>query len=565
MLTGQSGSLDEPPSQLYENGIYYRTMVTGKPQAIEVSDLDLTLDKKTLFTDLDFSMSYGDKVTIVGENGCGKTTFLRLLCGSDSLPYSGTIEIEGSIGFLPQHFEEVDGNELAIKVLLRSLYDEDIDEFLQTSGEPFSSEWLQELNTLGGHEIFRQCSLIGLSEAVLKQPFKRLSGGEKTKTLLCALSILEPDFILLDEPTNHLDNRGVQWLESFLKRHTGGVIMVTHDRSLINTVSTFISELSPYTKKFKHFKGGYKHYLEEEEKLRKRLADERQFQDKELKKLKAKAVQAQSKVKARIVRSGADRDKLSYNNKEQRAQKSTTGLVNQLSDKVENLNNSLVEVIPERSQVTFDFDDLPAFSSMLALTVSQVSKSYEKPVLNNVSFTLTKGDRLIIQGPNGSGKTTLNRIILGLIEPDTGSVSISGNAVVGYLDQEQENLPLEKSAIGLLEDDPSINATKQKAISNLQNFGIYKWHDLKTPLKSLSVGCRRKAQLSQLIMRKCSILILDEPTNHIDFPSLEVIEDALLNFPGIIVASTHDRYFTEKLATKVIDISNGSTSQVDRE
>ncbi|SCU79832.1 LANO_0A07624g1_1 [Lachancea nothofagi CBS 11611] len=378
----------------------------------------------------------------------------------------------------------------------------------------------------------------------------------RRKPLLCALSILKPDFILLDEPTNHLDNIGIEWLESFLKRYTGAAVTVTHDRSLINAVSDIISELSPHTKKFAHFKGGYKHYLEEESKRRLRLIEERRFQDKELKKLKSKTAQAQSRVKARIVRSGSDRDKLSYNNKEQRAQKGITGLVNQMSDKVEQLNDNLVEVIPERLQVSFDFDGLSAFSSLLGITVVEVSKSYQKQIFANVSFTVAKGERLIIQGPNGSGKNTLNRILMGLTEPDHGSVSISGNAVVGYLDQEQENLPLEKSPLQLIEEDTKINASRQTAIRNFCDFGIYKWHDLKTPQKNLSVGCRRKSQLCQIIMRKSSILVLDEPTNHIDFPNLEVIEDALLTFPGIIIATTHDRYFTEKLATRVIDLSN---------
>ncbi|QLG72296.1 hypothetical protein HG535_0C06510 [Zygotorulaspora mrakii] len=561
MPTGQKEirNVQEQVKQRYKNGIYYRELITEKSPEIVVRNLDLSLDKKTLFTDLDFALSYGNKETIVGENGSGKTTFLKLLSGVEDYPYSGSIGIEGTVGFLPQHFEEVDGDELAINVLLRSLYDEDINSFLESSFEPFSHEWLQELNLLGGHEIFRQSSLIGLKNEILKRPFKSLSGGEKTKTLLCALSILEPDFILLDEPTNHLDKKGLEWLESFLKRYSGGVIIVTHDRALINAVSNFISELSPYTKKFTHFKGGYKHYLEEEDKKRRRLIEERRSQDKELKKLKSKAAQAQSKVKARIVRSGSDRDKLSYNNKEQRAQKGTTGLVNQLSDKVDHVSSSLVEVIPERSQISFDFDETSAFSSLLGIAVSEISKSYEKHIFSNVSFSLIKGERLIIEGPNGSGKTTLNRILMGLTEADHGAVSISGNAVVGYLDQEQENLPLDKSPVELLQEDTSINASKQKAISSLNHFGIYKWHDLKSPLKSLSVGCRRKAQLCQIIMRKCSILILDEPTNHIDFPSLEVIENALLTFPGIIIASTHDRYFTQKVATRVIDLSKYSS------
>ncbi|ANZ77638.1 BA75_05248T0 [Komagataella pastoris] len=551
-------SLKSSSSPLHGYGIYYKDFVPSSGTiGISVYNLDLSFEKKRLFADLDFFLKLGEKVTIVGDNGSGKTTFLKLISGVEEYAYSGLVVIEGRIAYLPQHFEDVCGDELAIVTLLKSLYDPDIDEFLTKPYKAFSSEWLQELNTLGGHEIFKQANHIGLPTNLLKMPFKHLSGGEKTKVMLCALSILEPDIILLDEPTNCLDWRSIEWLESFLKNFDGGVVMITHDRTLINAVSNRISELSPHTKKFTHFRGQYKHYLKEEEKRRQRLIEERKHQQKELKKLTLKANQAKGKVKSRIVRSGTDRDKLSYNNKEQRAQKGVNRAFTQLSDKVDQLKDDLMDVIPERRHISFDFDDNPAFSaSLLSIEVSNVSKSFERTLFSNVSFTLTKGDRLIIQGPNGSGKSTLMKIIMSLIEPDEGSVTISGNAKVGYLDQEQESLPLDKSPISLLKKDPSINATDANAITILCNYGIYTWHDLKNPLKTLSIGCRRKAQLCQLNMRGSSILLLDEPTNHIDFPSLEFIEEALLTFPGIIIAATHDRYFTEKVGTRILDLSD---------
>ena len=533
---------------------------------ISISNLSLHFDKKCIFEDLDFSLSVGDKVTLVGENGSGKTTFLRLLSGTADYSYSGSVEIEGRIGYLPQHFEEIMSDEPAIITILRFLNDPKIDQFIdQGNCEKLSSEWYQELNSLGGYEIFRQAHLIGLSNSLLEEPFSQLSGGEKTKTMLCALSIIETDILLLDEPTNHLDRKGIEWLEDFLKEYCGAVVMVTHDRSLINAVSNRISELSPHTKKFVHFRGGYDNYLIQEEKKRQRSILEREQQDKELKILKQKSIQLKSKMKEKKIRESWDRDKLSHNNQEQRVQKGTSKAFNRFTRKQEHITENMVEVIPERNKISFEFND-DFDSSHLCIEVSGLAKSFDQKLLfRDLSFTLVSGDRLIVQGPNGSGKTTLFRIIMDMITPDEGTKQVSSSAKIGYLDQEQEGLPLDKSAVELLMEDPSINASKQQAINNLCNYGVYTWHDLNSPMSNLSVGCRRKVQLCQIVMRRCSILLLDEPTNHIDFPSLEVIEEALLNFPGIIIAATHDRYFTEKVGTEVLNLTDYNGSQEEDE
>lgn len=191
-----------------------------------------------------------------------------------------------------------------------------------------------------------------------------------------------------------------------------------------------------------------------------------------MKRLKAKATKAQSNVKTRIIRSGSERDKLSYDNKEQRAQKSTTGLMNQLSDKVNQLTSDLVDGIPERAQISFDFEDSASFGAQLGIDVLEVSKSFEKPLFKNIFFTLECGCRLIIQGSNGSGKTTLNRITMGLENPVHGTVTVYGNSRFGYLYQEQENLELEKSPMALIQDHPFM--LRVEPTRKLLPFTIYK-------------------------------------------------------------------------------------------
>ena len=257
-----------------------------------------------------------------------------------------------------------------------------------------------------------------------------------------------------------------------------------------------------------------------------------------------------------MLRGEHNRDKLSYNNREQRAQKGQANAHNQYTDRIETLKENLVDTFSERYKMSFDFSDNPAFNSNdLKLEVSNVTKSFTNPLFRDLSFSLRKGDRLVIQGPNGSGKTTLLKILMNLIQADEGNINISSSNI-GYLDQEQEGMPQDKSSVDLLKDDPLINSSQETAFRNLSHFGIYTYHDFKSPLKFLSIGCRRKAQLCQIVMRKCPILLLDEPTNHIDFPSLESIEETLLSFPGIIIAATHDRYFTEKIATQVLNLEN---------
>jgi ATPase subunit of ABC transporter with duplicated ATPase domains len=186
---------------------------------------------------------------------------------------------------------------------------------------------------------------------------------------------------------------------------------------------------------------------------------------------------------------------------------------------------------------------------------------YAETLFKNLSFRVSAGERLVVQGPNGSGKTTLLRILAGLLKPQSGTLSWSGDIRVGYLDQEQENLPLDKTAVELFVQDSENTLSRTEVIRALHKFGIFTSHDLITPLRFLSTGLRRKAQLCHIVtVKKPTVLLLDEPTNHIDFASLEVIEASLTTFPGPIIAVTHDRTFVENVATDVVSIDPPETS-----
>jgi ATPase subunit of ABC transporter with duplicated ATPase domains len=536
--------------------VSYYPQIGTKPPSLQVKGLDYAFNGKTLFDNLDFQLSKGSKVTLVGENGCGKSTFLKVLSGKN-LVYSGTVSRTGIIGYLPQHFEDLRDETPALFHMLsvgNKVTDTQIDAHAVNR---FSKTWYQNLQAEGAYPLFQEIAKIGLDQKILERPFRTLSGGQKTKAILSALAWASPDTLLLDEPTNHLDMKGLNWLEMFLKkRFEGSVVMVTHDRKLINDVSDRISELCPRTKSFVHFKGGYKNYLEEQEKERLRALQKRQVQEKTLGILDQKVDKLTQGLAKGVKRPPSDSNKLSFNAHGERHQKGTSSQVNRSKKQMERIADVLVDVPLARESMNFSFlktSELPA-----TLSVTNLTMGYAAPLFQDLSFNLSPGEQLILQGPNGSGKTTLLKILAGLVPPQSGEVVWSGSTRIGYLDQEQENLPLDKTAFELLWDDELNTLSQKEVMFVLHKFGIFTSHDLETPLKLLSTGLRRKAQLCHIVMiKKPTILLLDEPTNHIDFPSLEVIENSLQTFPGLIISATHDRTFVDKMSkARVLHLSS---------
>ena len=251
----------------------------GERPGLYVDGLSVSFKNKVLFEDIHFVLTPGDKVTLVGENGIGKSTFLKILKG-DPFEGEGRIQRSGTLGYLPQSFETFPNQRALDHVILQSR-DEALIQALQD--KVFAdSGWEVPFQTLGGHELFRTLAHLALTPDILMKSFGELSGGEKTKLHLCALQHFNPDLLLLDEPTNHLDRKGISWLGRFLRGFEGGLLIVTHDRSLIHESGVRISELSPVTHQLIHFHGGYRGYLEAQERLWERAKQERETQEKEL-------------------------------------------------------------------------------------------------------------------------------------------------------------------------------------------------------------------------------------------------------------------------------------------
>lgn len=534
----------------------FSTMSLDKyqPPIIQIQELNFSFGTKPIFKDLTLELLPGDKVVLVGENGIGKSTLLKIVAGCLKTDDS-EIEVRGSIGYLPQTFEDYNHQSIIEFFVHRSGSDE-LKKLLEKKKSEDQETWLSELNAYGGHIFFKDLKKLGLENLDLDLQLGRLSGGEKTKILLATLAFLDPDILLLDEPTNHLDIQGVVWLEHFLKRYSGIMLMTTHDRLLIDRTANRIAEISHETHQLTYFRGGYTHYLSEQERNRERLLQQQENQERELKILSSKLQKANISANRIVHRSSKDRDKLSFNAHGERKQKSNAKITQQLQGKISNIENDRVKVPKKRREITIDIGKAHSGSQDF-IQLHNISKKMNGILLfSNLSFVVQPLERLVIHGKNGSGKTTLLKIIAGLIQPDSGELFTPLKEKIGLLDQEQETLDLSLTPMELLLSDKKIELNESSLITRLVQFGIYRKEDLFLPLRFLSIGSRRKVQLAQIILRGCDILLLDEPTNHLDLPSLEHIEEQLLLFPGPIIAITHDRYFRNKIATNELTLED---------
>jgi len=551
-----------PVRQTFLRSVGMRMYSTNKQvyqsRALFIEGLSYDVGSKPLLRDVNLSIAKGDRITIVGENGVGKSTFLRILAGEIS-NYSGVVRLPNSIGYLPQSFEVFD-KRLVLDHIIRTSSNASWIAHYNAYMDSSYSDWVQEFNALGGHVIFRSIAQLGLDPSILDRELFALSGGEKTKMHLCALMHKRSDLLLLDEPTNHLDQQGIRWLENHLRAFDGAVVMITHDRTLINNTSTGISELSPVTHTFQHFTGGYDAYLVEQAKYRERLIQQRKAQENELENISTRL----NRNKNIPISSGSrsDGDKLSFNARGERKQKGLGRQVKSLQTKHTKLEDSLIDVPEGRKEIQIDFSG--KVNTDIALSARNLSYSFtNRQLFSGVGLSVKNGDKLCITGPNGSGKTTLLKILAGLLEPETGTVLFNGKVKLGFLDQEQEFVDLNLTPMEFITkmanqiDEPS-------TYKMLKNFGVSHQHDMHLPLEKLSIGIRRKVQLAGIVASNANLLILDEPTNHLDIMSLEQIEEQLKIFPGIVIAVSHDRYFMNKLSAQEIKIGSKSRKRGEK-
>ncbi|WMM24934.1 ABC-F type ribosomal protection protein [Tissierella sp. MB52-C2] len=499
-----------------------------------------------IFENISFELHSNERVGLIGQNGCGKTTLMKILMGIEDY-HGGNISFrKGSrVGYLDQIFkcpkdttvieilEMPFENIFNIKLELKNL-----EERLKTlSGEELEIEMnsygllMEEFERCGGYtmdtNINKVCSGLFLPDDFRKKPFEQLSGGEKTRVLLAKLLLENPDILLLDEPTNHLDIESIEWLEEFLLGYNGTVLMVSHDRSFLDKVANRIIELEPIGTKI--YDGNYSYYVEEKQR---RFELEYNAYINNQRKIEKMEQQIE---RYRIWGAMRDSEKMYKRAKE----------LEKRLEKVEVVDRPTLE----DSKIRLSSEKVNR-SGKIVLNAENLKKSFShKKLFSDISFTLFYQDKLCIMGENGGGKTTLLKIILGEIEADSGSFTIGSSIKLGYLPQ---NVVFEDEDMTILDYFAAKhNISNSEARSELAKM-LFIRDDVYKKIKSLSGGEKSRLKLCSLILDKVNFMVLDEPTNHLDIDSREVLEETLSNFNGTTIFVSHDRYFVQKVATKIM-------------
>lgn len=511
--------------------------------ALSVRNLTMTFIENNLFTDVSFDVENYDKVGFIGANGVGKTTLFKILNG-EIYPTSGTVVFEknAKVGYMEQH--ACNNPRIDIFHELLSVFDylsdmeKEIDKITSdiehNNGDlnilvEKQTHLMEEFERLGGltYKSRTRSALLGLgfTEADFQMPVGNLSGGQRSKLCLAKLLLSRSTILLLDEPTNHLDINAVNWLEGFLRDFKGAMIIISHDRYFLDRVTNKTIELEH--NRTMCYKGSYSDFIKKKEAYNESLKNKYENDLKEIKRIEGIVEQQK--------RWGRERNFITAESKQKEADRIKAQLV-----------------APESELATMRMHFEPKCETGTDVLICRnLSKSFEnKRLFNNVNMHIRKGERIFILGGNGCGKTTLFRILMGRCPQDSGEYDYGSNVMVGYFDQMQQNLDLSKTAIDEVWDTFP-NMTQTEVRSAMASF-LFRGDDVFKPLAKMSGGERARVSLLKLMLKGGNFLLLDEPTNHLDASSREELEKTLLDYSGTLLIISHDRYFINKLADRIL-------------
>ena len=510
-------------------------------------NIEKSFDGELLLHDVNFHIEEREKAALIGINGAGKSTLLKIIVGEISPDEGQVILAKGkTIGYLAPH-QEI-SSQLSIYDSLLDMKQHVLDmergmreleeEMKHAEGENLSrimesySRLTQKFEQENGYayksEITGVLKGLGFEEKDFDKMVSTLSGGQKTRVALGRLLLSSPDIILLDEPTNHLDMESISWLETYLLNYPGAVFIVSHDRYFLDKVVTKIIELD--NTKATVFSGNYSAYSEKKAQLRKAAYQAYLNQQQEIKHQEEVIAKLRQFNREKSIRRAESREKM--------------------LEKIEVLEK------PTETDAAMRISLKPRITSGNdVLTVEHLSKSFPSlPLFKDLNFTVKRGEKVAIIGNNGTGKTTILKILNHLLSPDEGSFRLGSKVHIGYYDQEHHVLHMEKTVFEEISDDyPKLTNTE---IRNLLAAFLFTGDDVFKPISALSGGERGRVSLAKLMLSEANFLILDEPTNHLDIISKEILEDALNNYEGTVLYVSHDRYFINRTATRILELTN---------
>lgn len=516
--------------------------------------------ERTILDEVTFIVNPSDRIGLVGPNGTGKSTLLRILAGLEHQD-SGTVSAgnHDSIQYLPQHLSghlsETIGDYMVPAELLRAerrlrqleldmsndLSDEALEQLLREYGR-----LQEEFEGKGGYEITARVSevLNGLGlEVDPNRTLSQLSGGQKAKVALAKVLVASPNILLLDEPTNHLDLRALLWLEQFVKRFQGAILVVSHDRRFLDQTVTRILELDEHTHAIKEYAGNYTAYHEEKMvEIQKQYERYEDYQD-EVRRINDSIRRHKEwSQKGQAGPRKTDNEKLDHGQAKDRGAGKAGSGQKALEKKLERLE---VQEKPWEPMAIFTDLKPSERSGNLVVSVKDAVKSFgDHRVLNGVDLDITYGQRIALLGPNGVGKTTLIKAILGELSLDSGEVRIGSRVKPGYFAQEQEDLDFN---LTVLQDFLRGSQMPNQEARNLLSRALFRGEDVFKRVSSLSPGERARLVLVKLMAKKPNLLVFDEPTNHLDIESTTRVEETIAAFPGTILLISHDRYLLDKV------------------
>ena len=523
---------------------------------LDVNKLEKNYGFGKLFSNISFSLNEGESISIVGENGCGKSTLLKMIAGIEKID-KGQVSIKkgAKVAYLDQIGSSINDDRTVYEVLKDAFIElKEMEEriFKLQNKLEFGIEGneydkvlekycslMEQFSTLGGYDITVNINTVveglQIKKELLNQSYNDLSGGEKTLVQLAKVLLIKPDLILLDEPTNHLDIERIEWLEDYIKSFKGASVIVSHDRYFLDKMSNKILDLDNGIGKvyFTYYTG----YLEEKKHdFEKQMANYKDQQNL-IKKL--------------------ENEKKYFAERGMATNSSTlTARAHVLQNKIERLKQMAIERPKESKKLNVDFnEERKSSKKVISVEKLTVSVPSEKNILDNISLSIYAKERVALIGANGSGKSTFLKSVLGNENLNvSGKVEIGPTVQIGYLPQIINFPNKEQKLLEYFEKE--VNVNEQKARQILAKFKFYQ-EDVTKNVNKLSGGEKMRVKLAELLQQKINTLIFDEPTNHIDISTKEVLEDAIEDFDGTLIFVSHDRFFINKFANRIVEFKNG--------